>query len=356
MSVATLVGVALAGIVTGLALTAATAVRLIRVTRQPELARLPVAPATDVTFDAPGPVELAIEGPLFAARLRALAFVLADATGTSLRLDPLWMRTSSGGLSRTRLSLHRTAIPRPGRYTLTITGIDAAADYRRCAVVFVHPAGPGLALTIVALLASIGLTAASVATVGALLFRPGSDGPIARTPDAPSPSRSAPPPLPEGHGGRSLATDSRRLSNAQDVVWPSLQLHLRVPTGWATRTLTATELDLRHPAMPSTFVVGRVNPLPAGPTVAEYLTAHLEHLREQLEAGRIDGYATRRIDGIPGVLEIGRHGDGRAITWTGFAPADAGAVSVTLVAGAADPDFARDEGLLGAIVESARFE
>ena len=48
--------------------------------------------------------------------------------------------------------------------------MDPGRDYADIAVLFIRPAGAGIALTIVSLLASIGLTAAALATAGALLF------------------------------------------------------------------------------------------------------------------------------------------------------------------------------------------
>ena len=69
-------------------------------------------------------------------------------------------------------------------------------------------------------------------------------------------------------------------------------------------------------------------------------------------------WATKRIGVVPGVLTLERRDDGarRMITWTGFQPAAVGSLSVTLLAGADATDFTRDETLLGAIVDSVRFD
>jgi hypothetical protein len=165
-------------------------------------------------------------------------------------------------------------------------------------------------------------------------------------------------PVADARGGRAIRADPRRLAPAQEVVWPVLRMRVRVPDDWLVRKVSETELDLRHPTMPSTFLVGRATPMPAGPTFDDYLDAHVTHAREQLETQVIDGYSTKRIGAVPGVLTIERRQAGAigTITWTGFQPAAIGSLSVTLLAGAAGDDFARDETLLGAILESISFE
>jgi hypothetical protein len=350
-----LVPVAFAGIVAGVALAVATVLRLVRLARLPELARAAVAASTPVALAA-GPAELALEGPLFTPLFRGLSFEVLDA-GRPLPLERLWFRTKSGGFSRTRLSLHRLDVPRPGTYELRVAGLDPSRDYGGCDVVFVPPSGPAIVLTIVSLLASVGLAAASIAVASVLFFRP----PPTETADAgapvpaPAPAR---PPIAESRGGRPVASDPARLADGKELLWPVLQLRLRVPRDWVIRKVTATELDLRHPTTPSTFVVAHATPMPAGPTIEQYVEAHVAHARDQLEQRLVDGYATKRIGAVPGVLTLERRDDGarRMIAWTGFQPAAVGSLSVTLLAGADASDFAREETLLGAIVDSIRFD
>jgi hypothetical protein len=346
---------AFAGIMAGVVLSILSIVRLVRLASQPELARAPIAPQSAVTFAQAGRVELALEGPLFTSKLRSLGFELLEPAGLPVRLDRLWMRTLSGGFSRTRLSLYGVHVSLPGTYAVRVTGIDPETDYGQCALLFVRPSGAGIALHVVSLLASIGLAAASIATAGALML-----GPTA-TPDEPvvapvvPQNRAA---VAETRGGRAVRTDPRRLGTAQEVVWSVLRMRVRVPDDWLVRTLSETEIDLRHPTTPSTFLVGRATPMPAGPTFSDYLDAHVTHAREQLKTRLIDGYATKRIGAVPGVLTIEQRQDGstHVITWTGFQPAAVGSLSVTLLAGAAGDDFARDEPLLGAIFDSISFE
>jgi hypothetical protein len=347
--------VALAGIVAGIGLAILSVARLVRVTRQAEMARAPVAAATAVAFPEAGAAELAVEGPRFTTRFRNLSFELVDPTGLPVTLHRLWIRTASSGVSRVRLSLHRLELPHAGTYQLRIAGLDADADYSGCAIVFVRPQGPGLAATIVGLLASIGLAAASFAVAGALLFQ-GSPH------DPPTPEPTAAPPavieVPDAMGGRRLRADSARIASGLDVDWPTLRMRVRVPADWVVRKVGATELDLRHPTTPSTFVVAHASPMPSGPRFDDYLRAHVQHARERLGMRLIEGYATRRLGAVPGVLTFEQRTDGAAwmVTWAGFQPAEGGSIAVTILLGAADEDFARDEALLGAIVDSIRFE
>jgi hypothetical protein len=343
------------GIAAGVFLTVAMVVRLVRIARQPELARAPVAAAVPVRFEAAGDAELAIEGPLFTSRFRGLSFELVDPAGMPVALRQLLMRASSGGFSHAHVALP-LRILQPGAYSTR--RLDPATDYGDCAVVFVRPYAASLFVTVVALLASIGLTAASVAVAAALLVR----APVEQA-SPPSPEKVARPtllraPTVDVADGRRLRSDPQRLGDAQELVWPLVQLRLRVPRDWIVRKLSGTELDLRHPTTPSTFVVAHVTPMPAGPTFEQYVDAHVAHARDRLAERMIDGYATKRIGVVPGVVTLEHRDDGglAMITWTGFQPAAVGSLSVTLLAGAAADDFARDESLLGAIVDSARFE
>jgi hypothetical protein len=134
-------------------------------------------------------------------------------------------------------------------------------------------------------------------------------------------------------------------------------MRVRVPRDWVVWKVGTTDIDLRDPMALATFFSGHVTPMPAGPTFDDYLTAHVTHARDRLAGRLIDGYATKRIGMVPGVLTIERREGGEhRIAWTGFQPAAVGSLSITLVAGAAAEDFARDETLLGAIFESISFD
>jgi len=358
VSVELIVLVALAGIVAGVVLAVGAVARLTRLAGRPELARVPIAERSAVELPKPGRAELAIEGPLFTARFRGLDFALVDAAGADVPLRRLWVRSSNGGFSRTRLSLYGCDVPRAGTYELRVTGIDPAADYSGCAALFVEPSASELALTIVGLLAAVGLAAGSFATAGALLFRtPAPDEPAtAAAPVAAVPIGRAP--LVESRGGRMLRSEPARLAGGQDVEWPALRIRVRVPEDWVVQKVTTWDLDVRSPWTPSTFVVAHATPMPVGPATDDYLAAEIEHARTALAEERIEGYAARRIAGVAGVATIERRDDGKAwmITWTGFQAAEPGSVSVTLAAGASAPDFAKDETLLLAIVDSVRFD
>jgi hypothetical protein len=334
-------------------LTILSIVRLVRLARQPELARAPVAETASVTFAEAGPVELALEGPQLTPLFRGLDFALADAAGRLVPLRKLWLRTSSSGFTRVRQALYGADVPQPGPYTVRVTGMDPARDYGAVAVVFIRPAGAGIVLTIVSLLASVGLTAAGIATVAALLLAGGPPEDVVRESMPAMPRVKAP----DARGGRALRSDSALLRGGLDVTWPVLRMRVQVPSDWVARKLSTTELDLRDPHAPSTAFLGHVTPMPAGPTFDDYLAEHVTHVREQLEMRRIDGFATRPIGNVPGVLTLEHREDGfHTITWTGFEPAAVGSLSITLVGTAAGDDYARAEPLLGAIFESISFE
>lgn len=209
--------------------------------------------------------------------------------------------------------------------------------------------------TAVALVASIALTGTCIAVAAALLVRAPMEPPT--TPEPPTTRR---PPvharMADAAAGRRPTSDGSRLGDAQEILWPLVRLRVRVPRDWIVRTMSPTELDVRHPTATATFLIAQVSPMPAGPTFEEYVEAHVAHAREQLAAGAIDGWATKQIDDVPGVLTLEHRERGSLVTWTGFQPAAVGSLSVTLLAGAATDDFARDESLLGAIVDSARFD
>jgi hypothetical protein len=348
-----LVLAAVVGAGAGVVLTVLSIVRLVRLARQPELARAPVAETSSVTFAEAGPVELALEGPHFTALFRGLDFAVADAGGRLVPLRKLLFRSTTSGFARVRQALYRVDVPQPGAYTVRVTGMDPRRDYGDVAVVFIRPAGAGIALTIVSLLASIGLTAAGLATVGALLFAGGTPAEVVEPPSPLTPRVT----IPDARGGRALSSDSARLHAPLDVTWPVLRMRVQVPSDWVVRKLSTTEIDLRDPRTPSTAFLGHVTPMPAGPTFEAYLIEHVTHAREQLELRRIDGFATRPIGNVPGVLTLEHREDGfHTITWTGFQPAAVGSLSITLVGAAAGDDFAREESLLGAIFESISFD
>ena len=351
-----LVLAAVVGAGAGVVLTIMSIVRLVRLARQPELARAPVAETASVTFTEAGPVELALEGPRLTTLFRGLDFALADAAGRLVPLRKLWLRTSSSGFTRVRQALYGADVPQPGPHTVRVTGMDPARDYGEVAVVFIRPAGAGIVLTIVSLLASVGLTAAGVATAAALLFAGG--GPPASGDVVPESVPALPRvKAPDARGGRALRSDSALLRGGLDVTWPVLRMRVQVPSDWVVRTVSTTEIDLRDPRTPSTAFLGRVAPMPAGPTFDDYLAEHVTHAREQLEMRRIDGFATRPIGNVPGVLTLEHREEGvHTITWTGFEPAAVGSLSITLIGAAAADDYARAEPLLGAIFESISFD
>jgi len=234
------------------------------------------------------------------------------------------LRSSTSSFARMRQALYGADVPQPGAYTVRVTGIDPARDYREIAVVFIRPAGAGIVLTIVSLLASVGLTAGSVATVAAFRFAGGSPDSVVQE-ESPPPAPRAP--APDERGGRALRSDSALLRGGLDVTWPVLRMRVQVPSDWVVQKLSTTEIDLRDPRTPSTAFLGRVTPMPAGPTFDDYLAEHVTHAREELEKRVIEGFATRPIGNVPGVITLAQREDGyHTITWTGFQPATVGSL------------------------------
>lgn len=345
---------AVAVIPVGITLVGFMVARLVRLARQPALATVPVVARQAVTFAEAGAAELAIEGPRFTSRFAGLGYELVDASGTQVPIDNLWARTQTSGVGSTRLSLKRLTVPRPGTYELRISGLAPDGDYSGCSIAFVRPIGLQVAATIPALLGAVGLTGASIAIASALLLAGGGSTAVDPVDGASAPPMPA---VLEQHGGRALAADGTRLAGAKELVWPILQMRVQLPADWIVQKMSSTELDVRDPTTPSTYVLARVTPMPAGPSVSDYVQAHVTHAREQLATDVVAGYATKPIGTVPGVVTLERRsGDAWLVVWTGFEPAQLGSLSITILLGATDADFKRDERLLGAILDSVRFE
>lgn len=238
-----------------------------------------------------------------------------------------------------------------------LVGLARERELAPTAVAASTPIGRGMAATSLALLASIALVAAGVAVAGALLSGvmadTGQEEYVGAAPEAPPPAA-----IPDVRAGRRITSDPSQLGATRELLWPVFRMHVAVPADWAVHKVSETDLEVRHPTAPTTFLVAHATPMPVGPTFEEYLEAHLGHARAQFEQGLIAGYATKRIGSVPGVITIEhRPGEGLwTITWRGFQPAELGSVSVTILAGAAEADFGRDEPLLGALVDAIRFE
>lgn len=93
------------------------------------LARVPVADSQEVLLDSAGPLLLHGEGPRGTRAFADLDYGLTSVEdGRPVPLSKILFKSSSSGISRSRLSLRSFEIETPGRYRLEITGVaDAAA-------------------------------------------------------------------------------------------------------------------------------------------------------------------------------------------------------------------------------------
>ena len=111
--------------------------RLIDLHRGDALASLPLLAEQDFPIDATGPMLLHGEGPRFTRAFASLDYALTDLSdGRVVVLGPVWLKSSSSGFSRARLSLRAFELARPGRYRLTVLGLTdpAVADQHRVVI------------------------------------------------------------------------------------------------------------------------------------------------------------------------------------------------------------------------------
>jgi hypothetical protein len=155
-----------AGALLGATLLVWLVVRLVRLVRRAFVARVPLAAAQEVSFDAPGAFVLAGEGPRLTRAFRALEFSLAEASsGQAVVLGAVWLPTQTSGARSVRLSLRRFRLERAGRYLLRVEGLGpGAGDDPRLAIVFARPFGAALPLHIV------GIIAAAFLTIGGIVL------------------------------------------------------------------------------------------------------------------------------------------------------------------------------------------
>ncbi len=143
----------------------------------------------------------------------------------------------------------------------------------------------------------------------------------------------------------------------QDVRWEAAGLVLRVPSTWQVRA-HADELDVRDPARPSTYLVGHVVSFPPPTSAAALGAVALQSAADKLAGGLVEGYAAARFAGADGVVTIESRGDGtsRMAVWNAYRATSGGVQNVTVVVGGESKDFDRLEGVVAAILASARPE
>jgi hypothetical protein len=332
-----------------------------------ELARGALVARQDLRLDVPGPVVLHGEGPHFTRRFASLTFRLTDlATGRRVPERRVWLRTTTAGTSRVRLALMRFDLERAGVYRLDVEGLTPGADdlapsavETACAVVVTPPTGPGLPLAILATIAAGATAIAALVGIGEVAL--GVHAPTPASVAAGVSPAPAPPPASRpgavASGGRQLAPRVELGEGAADVHWTHGAVTLRLPASLEVRA-AGDELDVRDSRQSSTYLVGHVVTFPPPTTAAMLASVAAESAAGRLTAGLIEGYTTVRFGGIDGVLTIESRGDGasRMAVWSGYQPTPTGVRNVTVIFGADATNFARQEGLAHAILQSARFD
>jgi hypothetical protein len=131
----------LGGMLFGAALLFFTITGLLALLRKSVVARLPVIAEQIVAFEHPGTFILHVEHTRFATALLYAAFSLRDAAGTrEVRSGPpILFRTTRSGFTTVRSSVRRFTVKRPGRYELSVTGIDLRNHPSEDALILTRP-------------------------------------------------------------------------------------------------------------------------------------------------------------------------------------------------------------------------
>ncbi len=107
--------------------------RLIDNYRADEILSVPLVAEQELSLDGAGPMLLHGEAPRLSAAFGGLDFRLTRlADDRDLTLSDIWMKSSSSGFSKARLSLRAFELTQPGRYRLTVLGsldADLAANH-----------------------------------------------------------------------------------------------------------------------------------------------------------------------------------------------------------------------------------
>jgi hypothetical protein len=123
--------------------------RIVRLLRDSEVARIPVAAEARVAFDAPGTYILHVDQPRLSMAMLGAKFALRnDVTETEVRSSPVIVRTTSGGFSTARVSVRSFDVDRAGRYLLMVTGVDPGSDLSQIHLIFTRPYTAALFLLI----------------------------------------------------------------------------------------------------------------------------------------------------------------------------------------------------------------
>lgn len=154
------------GVVAGVVLLYAGVRSLLRTTAARELAALPVAAEQTVAIAKPGEIVLALRDRLFSQRFRGVSFALRDArTHVPVPGTPIVVRSGRTTLAgRVTLAVHRFAIPHPGAFVLSASGLAPGTDYTEARLVLERPQGAAIVLHV------LWLVGAALLAVLALVF------------------------------------------------------------------------------------------------------------------------------------------------------------------------------------------
>jgi hypothetical protein len=96
---------------------------VIRAVRQAHLLSVPLLEHQEIEFASEGRVVLCTQGPLLSTRFSKLDYEL---TGDGVPVDgrTTWFHSKTSGFSWVRMEMKAYRIPRPGRYTLSIKGLE----------------------------------------------------------------------------------------------------------------------------------------------------------------------------------------------------------------------------------------
>jgi hypothetical protein len=108
--------------------------------RNAHLFKAPLSERQEVQFGDAGTVVLSTEGPRFSRRFASVKFELRGIDGDPVPGRRALFRAQTSGISTVRTEHLILDIPRPGRYILTMIGLDAPRDNDAShAVVFMRP-------------------------------------------------------------------------------------------------------------------------------------------------------------------------------------------------------------------------
>lgn len=136
---------------------------LIATVRHSLILRVPLAPRQEIEFAEAGTVVLNMEAPRFSTRFAHLDFGLTGIGGDTIPGHRQLVRSRTSGVTLVKVALLSYDIPRPGRFLLTIGGLDAPRPGdERHSIVFTRPIGLKTVGFIVGIILSAGILITSL--------------------------------------------------------------------------------------------------------------------------------------------------------------------------------------------------